>query len=537
MTEFNSNETKPKPGPRSWQNILLMLVVTGITLVVADRIFIAYEQSQLVPKLPDISGTGPVNLSALRYNDGMVNRESGDEYRILSFGDSFTYSVMDPEWSYNGIIQSRLNAENPDMNIRVINLGEPATGTRHFREAHDFWSQILEHDAVLFHIFLGNDVQDDAFLHASLEWAPNVAIFTSDNPILEAGNRRVPQKFPLRMMDYAYAWWMSSRTRTEDNLPPGYNWAALTSFDEETFNAINFKFMDNWNPQEMNALLAGYEQVYLLLKRAQEVSESGKKVMIALGPAEPQVNHDLRAAALASGDADAAQYDLALAQRIIGRLQRRFAPDVPLIDLSWEFRRVYEETGEKLFFRRNTHWDKAGNQLAGEVIARQMSTDWLGMEGTSDPLPKWEYTPRVSDEEIDSYIALLSGADSLLPRVSGAIRAIQMFDGIRGRSDNWAIAPLKKEVLIEFPLPVNLSSMQLSLYQSDGRTYRFRVEAKMNSEWNLVADYSESEIGGTVDISLNGLVSAIRLVGLYNSTQENNPANAFLHIEEITFTE
>ena len=537
MTSGNSKQPSLKPKPGLWKNLLLLVIASLVSLWVADRVFIAYEQSQLIPKLPDIDGEGPVNLSALRYNDGVVERKKGpDEFRILSFGDSFTYSVMDPQWSYNGVIQQQLQAAQPQRSFRVVNLGEPATGTRHFREAHDFWSQVFEHDAGLFHIFLGNDILDDAYIHASIVWVPNEAVFRGDNPALEAGNPRVPQKFPLRMMDYAYAWWMSSRTHSGD-LPEGYNWAALTSFDVETFNRINFKYMENFDPGKMPDLLAGYEQVAELLKRAQEVSETGKKVMVVLGPAEAQVDNVLRTEALASSHVDAAQYDLGLAQRIIARLQERLAPDVSLLDLSWEFRRVREEAGEKLFFRRNTHWDKAGNRLAGEVIAREIAADWWGVGNTAEPLPEWVYTPRVSAEEIDAYIARLAGGpDANLPVITGAVRAIQMIDGITGQANNWAIAPLDKEVLIEFPAPKFLTSMQLDLYDVDGRTYRFTVEAKSNEQWELVADYSAEEIGGSVSISLNRVVSGIRLIGLHNSAQENNPANAFLHIEEVSFT-
>lgn len=520
----------------------MLMLVSAASLWLADRIFIAYERKQLVPQMPDI-GQGmdkdqQVNLSALRYNDGTVNRgKAQGEFRILSFGDSFTYSVVKPEWSYNGIIQSRLQAGFPDRNFRVVNLGEPATGTRHFREAYNYWSQVFEHDAVLFHIFLGNDILDDAYIHASVVWAPNEAIFRGDNPVLEAGNRRVPKKFPLRMMDYAWAWWLSARTSSGD-LPEGYNWAGLTSLDEETFRRVNFRFMENFDPRKMDQLLAGYEQVALLLQRAQEISESGTPVMVVLGPAEPQVDNTVRAEALAQAGDDAALYDLALAQRIIGRLQQRLAPDVSLLDLSWVFRQAREETGEKLYFRRNTHWDRAGNELAGEQIARQIGADWLESGESFEPLPEWVYTPRVSDAEIDAYITPLTGVDSDLPVISGAVRAVQMMDGISGQADNWAIAPLGQEVLLDFASPRHLSSMQLHLFDSDGRKYRFTVEALRDGEWQMVANHSETAVGGKREIQLGkDAVSAIRIVGLHNSMQDSNPENAFLHIEEISFHE
>ena len=305
-------------------NLMLLLLFSAGSLWLAELAFRHYERSQLVPRLPRINGNGPINLYALRYNDSLVERLSADgEFRILSFGDSFAYSILEPEWSYNGVLQNRLGRELDDFRFRVINLGEPATGSRHFRAAHDFWSQILEHQAVLFHVFLGNDVLDDAYIHASVVWAPNEAVIRGENPVLEAGSRRVPRKFPLRMLDYAFAYWMSVRTRSEQVLPDGYNWAALTDFDHETFLRINFKYMENFDPQELRHLLPGYEQLFLLLQRAQQISELGTRVAIVLGPSETQVDDALRAEVLSANNADQGRYDMGLPVRIIERLRNK----------------------------------------------------------------------------------------------------------------------------------------------------------------------------------------------------------------------
>ena len=71
-------------------NLLLALLATALALWLADLAFRAYERSQLLPRLPDAEGQGPVNLGALRYNEGLVPRQAEvGEFRILSFGDSF----------------------------------------------------------------------------------------------------------------------------------------------------------------------------------------------------------------------------------------------------------------------------------------------------------------------------------------------------------------------------------------------------------------------------------------------------------------
>jgi hypothetical protein len=535
MNAGNSSENRTRP----FASLLLLLVVTAITLAIADAIFRLYERSQLVPRLPDVNDIGPVNLEALKYNDGRVDRQAAeDEFRILSFGDSYTFSVVQPQWSYSGVLQQQLQTAMPGQRFRVINLGEPATGTRQFRLAHDYWSQVFEHDAVLFHIFLGNDILDDAYLHASIDWAPNSAVFNSDNPILQAGNRRIPRKFPLRMLDYAYAWWASARSQSEGGLPEGYNWAALTSFDEDIFQQINYKFLETFDPQKLDELLAGYEQVVHLLRRAQDIAASGRKVAIALGPAEPQVDDALRRDAIEANGRNPLEFDMGLPQRIITALRDRVAPQVPLIDLSGAFRAQRQQTGEKLYFRRNTHWDRGGNRLAGEVIAAALQAHWFGaaappLTGNSQDQPAFSF----DQAQLDAYADRLTGMGGVnAPVITGAVRAIQLIDGVSDRPDNWAIAPLGQPINVTFDTPRVLESIGLHLFQGGGRSYRLTVEVLVNGEWQMLADHSKEAVRGMLSIPAGAVpVSAIRITGLYSSAEETDPGNAYIHIQELEF--
>lgn len=534
-----SNNSEERPGNR-WLNIALLLLFSLISLVVADRIFILYENTQLVPKLPEIDATDPVNLAALSYNAGLVDRHSPDgTFRILSFGDSFAHSIVDPDLSYNGVLQSKVQEAVADKRITVVNLGEPATGTRQYRAAYDFWSQIFSYQAVLFHIYLGNDVLDDAYVYSSITWEPNAAVVSPTHASLEAGSRLVPRKFPLRMMDYAFALWMSSRTQSEQDLPDGYNWAALVDFDDETFLELNFKHMQSFDPQKMSALLPGYEQIAHLLTRAQEVNDKGIPVAVILGPSETLVSPTLRTAVLKARGMEPEQFDMGLQVRIIERLRDLVAPNVTLINLVEPFQEYHQLTGERLFFRHNMHWDKEGNRLAGELIADNLLETWFSQSPTT-PIGNHGANLEtenilVSDAEIDQYIApLTNNLDSHRPVISGAGREIQMMDGITGDPENWALAPLGQAIIVEFAEPRNLSAIKLHLYDADGRTYRLTVEAEMNGEWQSIADYSETEVGGILDIPLpGGAVDALRITGLYNSRLKTNPDNTIIHIYEL----
>lgn len=518
-------------------NLLLALLATALALWLADLAFRAYERSQLLPRLPEAEGQGPVNLGALRYNEGLVPRQAGEgEFRILSFGDSFAYSVLEPPYSYNGVLQRTLNESGAGGHFRVVNLGEPATGTRQYRVAYDYWSRVLEHQGVLFMIFIGNDLLDDAYLHAALEWAPNEAVIRGDNPILEPGQRRIPHKFPLRMLDYAYAWLMSERTRSEQGLPDGYNWAGLMDFDEQTYLRINARYLENFDPRQLPALLPGYEQVLRLLQRAAQISAQGKRVAIAIGPSEAQVDDELRAALLASLGRSADEFDMGLPQRIIGRLRELHVPEVPLFDLTDGFRAHAQHSGERLFFRRNTHWDMAGNRLAGELLAAWLLQAWFGQP--APPAPDFEPLPDnalLEVQAIDAYLRPLFGPRAAGgTRISGAVRAIHLMDGVADQDDNWAIAPLLRPVLIEFKQPVQASALRLHLYDADGRRYRYRLEARSDGQWRTIADQSAEPVSGVQEIALNGqAIGALRLTGLSSSLADEGPSKGYIHIKEL----
>jgi hypothetical protein len=551
---------RPRQKANPWLNGALLLLFTLGSVWVADLVFRAYERNYLLPHYPEISSEAPVDLARLSYNDGVVLRQTAeDEFRILSFGDSFTYSVMEPALSFNGIVQQQLDDALEERTVRVVNLGEPGTGPNSFRLASEYWAQVFQHQAVLFHIFLGNDVQDDAYLQSPLVWEPNVAVLQASNAFLDAGSKRVPNRFPLRMLDYAWAAWLSRRTTSAAELPPGYNWAALTELDDDAFADTYFRFMDVLDRDRLPALLPGYEQVLRLLQQAQRLSEKGLKVAVVLGPSEPMVNDELRAEILGIAGADPADYELGLPARIIRMLQQQAAPDVPMLDLTEAFRARHQASGEKLYFRQNTHWDQAGNQLAGDEISGFLLERWFGTSPADNPLnmdtslasgsvpesaPESEpdsgpELQRISDKELKAYLQTLFRAPQKnLPEVTGAARVMQLFDGVVDGADNWAMAELGQAIELHWQQPLKLSRLRIFLHDDDGRSYGLLLEALVDGQWQVLADRTANPVVGELDIPLPGTaVQALRLTGTSNSKQAENPDNHYIHLEELEWFE
>ncbi len=395
--------------------IAVLLVSLGVSLALADAAFRLYERIHLLARMPEPGDVGAIDLGALNYNEGVVERSKAPgEFRVLSFGDSFGYSIMQPDRSYAGIVERELARARPDLDVRVINLAEPATSPRDYVAASRYWAEIFEYDAVLFHVYLGNDMIDAPFYDRTRDWRPIYGFGEHDRSIVDGRLRRIPHRFPLRMLDHLYALW---RAEPPTPPPPGFNLAAASNLDERTFRQTLTAQMLNFDVDQLEPMREGYDEVVRLLRRAVELKQAGKGVAVALGPSEVQVRPEVFDWVVEQSALDAGRYDVFLPQRVIARIASRIAVGVPFFDITAAFQRRHAATGAPLYHRRNTHWDAEGNVLAGEVIASVLGEVWFGL--APSPHTATPGIPRpggahVSDDAIDLYV------DGLLAAPDGA---------------------------------------------------------------------------------------------------------------------
>jgi hypothetical protein len=187
-------------------NCAVSLVALGVSLFSAEWIFLAYERARFSSGY--IEEHGIVNLHALNYNDTSLPAvKPAEEFRILSLGDSFAYSIMVYDYSYSGVAARTVNTIVTKPTVKIVNLGEPATSVNDYRAAYQYWAAILHPAAAIFNIFLGNDLLDVVFKYTPPHWSPNKIFAEKDFNITDGSARsHIPQKFPLRIFDYAYAY-------------------------------------------------------------------------------------------------------------------------------------------------------------------------------------------------------------------------------------------------------------------------------------------------------------------------------------------
>ena len=115
---------------------------------------------------------------------------------------------------------------------------------------------------------------------------------------------------------------------------------------------------------------------------------------------------------------------------------------------------------------------------------------------------------------------------------------MQLFDGIVAGENNWAMAELDQPIELHWDKPLALSQLSIHLYGADGRRYGVLVEARVEDQWQLLLDRRTETVSGELRIDMNRQpIKAIRITGTSNSNQADNPANHYIHIEEINWLE
>ena len=186
-------------------NGVIFCVSLGLAFFGADRLFQMYETRALSIAYGLEGDT--IYLDKQNYNETQVaKKEAANEFRILSFGDSFAYTITKYPYSYHGIAASLLNAISTTLKVRIVNLGEPAIAFPQYIRAYEHWALLIEHDAVVFNIYLGNDIIEVGHEHI----APNNTlngIFSGSTVNLQTGKLHnvIPRKYLFRSWDYAYA--------------------------------------------------------------------------------------------------------------------------------------------------------------------------------------------------------------------------------------------------------------------------------------------------------------------------------------------
>ena len=328
-----------------------------------------------------------IQLNALNYNEMPVPRaKPPGSFRVLSFGDSFAYSIVKAPRHYHGIAAS-LASEISKRPVQIVNLGEPAVSFYQYMNAYEVWGKLFEYDGVIFNVYLGNDVLDVAY-----KYVPNdVKIHRLFLPLdvdLATGRPRsvaLPRKFPLRLLDYAYANYLLYTRAVEPTsaMPSSpYNFAVVKLNEDVWLDILNTQ-LDNFDAAKIEKLREGYLAAIKFARFAAKVGDNGKRVVVLLSPNESQVNDRVLDQVVQKFKRDLSHLDLDLNAYIIQRIFQEVAKEIPVIYLR-SILRCAEQSGVSTYYGTDTHWSVDGNSVVGRYLGRWVATNWLGTADLSD---------------------------------------------------------------------------------------------------------------------------------------------------------
>jgi hypothetical protein len=293
--------------------------------------------------------------------------------RIVVLGDSFAFASGGVPWSrmwtthLEGALEARL--ERP---VEVVNLGVPGVGPRFELRLWQLEGARLAPDLVLLALFVGNDLTDESGrpLEAAPEetaarWSVTWRLIRNLHRVWRERHREdawVPPAEP------------QGRWERGGFEPPGTHLEPLVLSETSHLNyeTARLPLSRISRRGELEELAAATTPV--LRRLAQSVRRHGAELAVVMIPDELQVDNELLERLLERQAIPRGDIDLAAPQE---RLAAFFeAEGIPYLDLLPEMRR--RSTDGRLYWPRNTHWNLAGNRLAGDLTAEFLAAAVLG---------------------------------------------------------------------------------------------------------------------------------------------------------------
>ena len=368
----------------------LLLVAASLTLgIVLAEAVLRHRDAQGDISYESLTRSDVADLRALNYNAAAVQRGKmpSGPFRVLSFGDSFAYTIVQYGFTYHSVA-ARAAAAQSGKTVEFVNLGEPATSFYQYINAYRAFGAALEHDAVIFNIDLGNDLLDVAYAFVADDVKVNRLFvnLTFDFQTGEARNVGIPRKFQLRVMDYAYAVYLSLSGKIQPvaqrSRPAPYSFAVAELGEEAWLEHANTQ-LDNFDSAKLPALKDGYVAAIQFARFVQEIAGTGKRVLVVLSPNQAQVDGSVLDKVLGRYPRDAGRLDLDLSARLLSGIFRDVAPLASVIYLRPALACAAQK-GISSYYKTDTHWSAEGNQFVGELLGFWVAEHWFGVAPKPD---------------------------------------------------------------------------------------------------------------------------------------------------------
>jgi hypothetical protein len=308
---------------------------------------------------PPFTTWGPFKLDGLGFATPPYERaKAPGTFRILALGDSFTFdSSFVPQAQMWHRLVGDVVARERGRPVEVINLGMPAVGPGFALRAFEVEGRFLAPDLVLFGLFVGNDLTDEAGGRGSL-LVRNVYVWRLAKRL---GALARQGSFGLLQAGDPPGGYAVDGHRYD----PEDTWLGAEEFLRVERDTLDL--FARARQAEVSSFIDETVRTTTALEHA--VREAGSRLVVALMPDVLQVDPAVRADVLASAARPAEPYDFEWPETELAR--RLAAAGVTVVDLLPAFRAAPESP--RLYRRLDMHWSVAGNAVAADAIAAALA--------------------------------------------------------------------------------------------------------------------------------------------------------------------
>jgi hypothetical protein len=296
----------------------------------------------------------PLNSRGFADLEFKVEKSPGT-LRVLGIGDSFAFGVVPYPFNYLTLIEERLNANGP--RLELINMGIPGISPREYLALLIHEGLELKPDMVLLTFFVGNDFSEPT----------KVARLYRYSYLASLGKYLYDLKTKMANIDYT---------------PAG-------NYDDEggLFTASVYleyeRSMSGIFRRDSKAFASQFANAVDHLGNIKRICDAhGIGLVVVLAPDAMQVDLELQRQVVAASGVSSTAFDFDLPNnRLKDELQKLRINHVDLLD---PFRNAGKSA--RLYRPNDTHWNIRGNALASELILRHLQPQLpSALEGDAKP--------------------------------------------------------------------------------------------------------------------------------------------------------
>ena len=274
-------------------------------------------------------------------------------FRVLGLGDSFAYGIVPYQYNYLTVLENGLN--DAGRRVELINMGIGGTGPRDYLSVLVKEGLELRPDMVLVSFFVGNDFTDPSVEKSEKNLYSYSYVATFAKYLVDIGtkyNERPLQATPAEFDQY------------NDDAP---------TFVDDYFLKLEIGRSEIYKKQS-EQFSSQFAEAVSYLKQIKGICDANKvRLAVVVIPDEVQVNKDLqfRVMQIKTFSFSPDDFDFTLPNRMLTAALKDL--DIECVELLDRFK----EAGAKtiLYKPLDTHWNIAGNQLAADIIQKDLFPD------------------------------------------------------------------------------------------------------------------------------------------------------------------